>query len=383
MLVRRRRERTPVDTPPGSVIADAVVTRRAIERHRALADRGGRLFTILRFRMNDPAKAAAALNAVAGVLTGRIRLTDELGWLDSETLLALLPDTCRRGATSLLGDIRSRLKPEHLQHLDIAILEYPPDRDLDDDDDQDRSHDHDNGHPQPDRGDRRPTRPHAERRGAMVVSFDDVVSEPLEVTLVRQLPRWKRTLDVAVASIGLVALAPVFAIIAALIKFSSNGPVLFVQTRRGLGGRPFRIYKFRTMVVDAEAKQADLRGLSEQDGAAFKMKRDPRVTPVGVWLRRLSLDELPQLINVLKKDMTLVGPRPLPVHEADACSAWQRRRLEVTPGLTCIWQVQGRSRVSFDDWVRMDLDYIRRLGVRTDLGILLQTPVALVWRSGV
>jgi len=383
MLVRRSRERPPVDTSAGCAIADAVVTRRAIERHRALADRGGRPFTILRFRTNAAAaESAAALNAVVKALTGRVRLTDELGWLDSDTLLALLPDTCRGGATSLLGDIRSRLKSEHLQHLDIAILEYPPDRDLDDDD-HGRPPDHDNGHPRPDRGERRQTRPQAERRETMAVSFDDIAAEPLEVMLVRPLPRWKRAIDIAAAVMGLVALAPVFAIVAALIKVSSKGPVFFVQSRRGLGGRPFRIYKFRTMVVDAEAKQADLRGLSEQDGAAFKMKRDPRVTAVGVWLRRLSLDELPQLINVLKKDMTLVGPRPLPVHEADACSAWQRRRLEVTPGLTCIWQVQGRSRVSFDDWVRMDLDYIRRLGVRTDLGILLQTPVALVWRSGV
>jgi lipopolysaccharide/colanic/teichoic acid biosynthesis glycosyltransferase len=169
---------------------------------------------------------------------------------------------------------------------------------------------------------------------------------------------------------------------AATIKLTSKGPVLFAQKRAGLGGKPFKIYKFRTMVVDAEALKAKLKAQNEQDGPAFKIKDDPRVTKVGKFLRKTSIDELPQLWNVLIGDMTLVGPRPLPVNESDACEGWQRRRLDVTPGLTCIWQVKGRSRVSFAEWVRMDVAYIRRRTFWHDVTILAQTIPAVLLRRG-
>jgi lipopolysaccharide/colanic/teichoic acid biosynthesis glycosyltransferase len=172
------------------------------------------------------------------------------------------------------------------------------------------------------------------------------------------------------------------AICAALIKLTSTGPVIFAQPRAGLGGKPFMIYKFRTMCVGAEAQQAMLRAKNEQDGPAFKIKDDPRVTTIGKFLRKTSIDELPQLWNVLLGDMTLVGPRPLPVKESDACEGWQRRRLDVTPGLTCIWQVKGRSRVSFAEWVRMDVAYIRRRTFWHDLVILAQTVPAVLLRRG-
>jgi lipopolysaccharide/colanic/teichoic acid biosynthesis glycosyltransferase len=169
---------------------------------------------------------------------------------------------------------------------------------------------------------------------------------------------------------------------AVAIKLSGPGEVIFRQKRAGLGGRPFTIFKFRTMVKDAEARKKQLAEKNEQDGAAFKIKDDPRVTKVGAFLRKTSIDELPQLFNVLKGDMTLVGPRPLPVNEADACEGWQRRRLDVTPGLTCIWQVKGRSRVSFAEWVRMDVAYIRRRTLWHDLVILAQTVPAVLMRRG-
>ncbi len=149
-------------------------------------------------------------------------------------------------------------------------------------------------------------------------------------------------------------------LIAAAIKFTSPGPVFFRQSRSGRGGRPFFMYKFRSMVVDAEESKSELLTLNEQDGPAFKLTSDPRVTRLGQFLRDTSLDELPQLINVFKGDMSLVGPRPLPCEETAGCLDWQRRRLDVTPGLTCIWQVRGRSRVTFNEWVRMDLQYVRR-----------------------
>jgi lipopolysaccharide/colanic/teichoic acid biosynthesis glycosyltransferase len=166
------------------------------------------------------------------------------------------------------------------------------------------------------------------------------------------------------------------------IKLTSPGPVFFKQRRAGLGGRPFTIWKLRTMVTDAEAKKQGLKKLSEQDGPAFKLKNDPRIFPFGKLLRKTSIDELPQLINVLLGDMSLVGPRPLPCDESDACLQWQRRRLDVTPGLTCIWQVKGRSSVTFDQWVRMDVEYIRKRTLLHDLSILLQTVPAVLLRKG-
>jgi lipopolysaccharide/colanic/teichoic acid biosynthesis glycosyltransferase len=136
------------------------------------------------------------------------------------------------------------------------------------------------------------------------------------------------------------------------------------------------------MVTDAEAQQAMLRKHSEQDGPAFKMRNDPRVTPIGRLLRKTSIDELPQLWNVLKGDMSLVGPRPLPCHEAQACHRWHRRRHDVLPGLTCIWQLHGRSRVSFEEWMRMDVAYTRSMGVLRDALILLHTVPAVLLRRG-
>ena len=157
---------------------------------------------------------------------------------------------------------------------------------------------------------------------------------------------------------------------------------MFTQPRDTIGGRRFNIYKFRTMVVDAEEQKAALRKHSEQDGPAFKMKHDPRITPIGKFLRKSSIDELPQLFNVLLGDMSLVGPRPLPCDESAGCQPWQRRRLEVMPGLTCIWQVYGRSRVSFAEWIRMDLRYARSRSLIKDLLLIVRTVPAVVFRRG-
>jgi lipopolysaccharide/colanic/teichoic acid biosynthesis glycosyltransferase len=204
----------------------------------------------------------------------------------------------------------------------------------------------------------------------------------LEALLLKPMPLTKRLIDVTGALVGLTLLSPLLLLIAALIKLTSPGPVLFTQWRSGRGGRRFRILKFRTMVADAENRKAQLRELNEQDGPAFKIKKDPRITWVGRILRTTSLDELPQLWNVLVGHMSLVGPRPLPCEETDNCKQWQRRRLDVTPGLTCIWQVRGRSSVSFYDWVRMDVEYIRRQSTWQDLKLLLLTVPAVLLHKG-
>ncbi len=193
----------------------------------------------------------------------------------------------------------------------------------------------------------------------------------------------KRTIDVVVSALLLILLAPVFLLAALLIKLTSPGPVFFKQKRMGYNKRIFEIYKFRTMVVDAERRQAELEDKNEVPGPVFKMQRDPRVTPVGRWLRRLSIDELPQLINVLKGDMSLVGPRPLPLRDVSRFDQdWVRRRFSVRPGITCSWQVSGRSEIPFDQWMRLDLEYIDNWSLGLDLRILLKTVPAVLRGTG-
>lgn len=191
----------------------------------------------------------------------------------------------------------------------------------------------------------------------------------------------KRAVDITLAGLGLVILSPLLLLTGILVRLSSDGPVFYPWEVVGRGGRPFRGYKFRTMVVDADALKHQLLHKNEMTGPVFKMRADPRITPVGRFLRKYSLDELPQLWSVLKGDMSLVGPRPAGTLEWERYEPWQRRKLSVTPGITCLWQVSGRNRVSdFDEWVRIDLDYIDHWSLGLDLRILLRT-VAVVLRG--
>lgn len=201
----------------------------------------------------------------------------------------------------------------------------------------------------------------------------DVQLEPLENLFLHPFPRWKRAIDVVGAGCGLVVLSPLLLAIAALIKLTSPGPVLFRQLREGYGGELFQINKFRTMRVGADAEKAQLQAQSEQDGPAFKMENDPRITTLGSFLRKTCLDELPQLWNVLWGDMTLVGPRPLDHRESSKIARWGRRRLNVMPGLTCIWQVHGKSKVTFNEWMRMDIRYSQRVSFRQDMKLVFAT----------
>ena len=190
----------------------------------------------------------------------------------------------------------------------------------------------------------------------------------------------KRAVDFVGAAVGLTGLLPVFLGCALAVKLSSKGPVFFRQQRVGKSGRLFHCLKFRTMRVGAHAQQDLLRANSLQDGPAFKVKDDPRITPVGKLLRKFSLDELPQLINVLLGDMSIVGPRPPIPSEVEKYTWWQRRRISVKPGLTCVWQVYGRNRVSFKRWVEMDLYYIDNWSLWLDLKLIAHT-VRVVFRG--
>lgn len=192
----------------------------------------------------------------------------------------------------------------------------------------------------------------------------------------------KRFVDIAGASVALIFVAPFLLIVMAVIRLTSPGPALFKQQREGLRGKPFTIYKLRTMVMNAESSQDKLRDLSHRDGPAFKIKSDPRVTTVGKILRATCIDELPQLINVWRGDMSIVGPRPLPWKESRACDPWHRRRLDVRPGLTCHWQINKASVENFDDWMRLDLKYVDQSSLWIDATIIYRTVlVALMGRG--
>lgn len=198
----------------------------------------------------------------------------------------------------------------------------------------------------------------------------------------RPVPRWKRVMDVAIALVALAVFSPVMIAIAIAIKMTSSGPVFFSQRRGGLGGKPFNLYKFRSMTTDAEERKSELMKFNQRSGPVFKMKEDPRVTTVGRFIRKTSLDELPQLFNVVLGDMSLVGPRPLPVAEERGYNHWHWRRLDVKPGLTCIWQVTCRHDSDFDRWVRLDLEYISQQSLWLDFSLLCRTVPAVLLQRG-
>jgi exopolysaccharide biosynthesis polyprenyl glycosylphosphotransferase len=192
----------------------------------------------------------------------------------------------------------------------------------------------------------------------------------------------KRTVDLALSTVGVIMLAPLLLVIAAAVKLSSRGTVIYRSTRPGIGGKPFHCFKFRTMRERADELQADLEPRNEKSGALFKIRRDPRVTSVGRFLRRFSLDELPQLLNVLRGEMSLVGPRPLPLRDFERLEDWHKKRYLVLPGITGLWQVSGRSELDFDDLVRLDFLYLERWSVLLDLSILLKTIPAVLSKRG-
>lgn len=189
---------------------------------------------------------------------------------------------------------------------------------------------------------------------------------------------FKRLLDVLLATVGLLASAPIWVAVMVAIKLDSAGPALFVQDRVGIHGRHFRFYKFRSMHAEAEKRLAEIQDRNEADGPVFKIRRDPRITRVGAFLRRTSLDELPQLINVLKGDMSIVGPRPPLPREVAKYAPGDAIRLSVKPGLTCLWQIRGRSTLSFEAWMEYDREYVRKLSFWLDLSILVRTVWAVL-----
>lgn len=184
---------------------------------------------------------------------------------------------------------------------------------------------------------------------------------------------FKRIIDICGALSGLILLSPIMLIVSIIIKIESKGEIIFKQKRVGLNGREFYMYKFRSMVVNAEELKTALEKQNEMSGPMFKMKEDPRVTKVGKFIRKTSIDELPQLVNVLKGDMSLVGPRPSLPKEVESFEPWMLERLEVKPGLTCIWQVSGRNNIDFEDWMKLDISYVEDRNLWIDIKLIFKT----------
>jgi len=192
----------------------------------------------------------------------------------------------------------------------------------------------------------------------------------------------KRAFDLIVATVMILLSWPIMILAALLVRLTSRGPAIFKQVRVGLGGRRFMCYKFRSMCEEAEDLKPELAHLNELEGPVFKIKRDPRITPVGFFIRKFSIDELPQLFNVLKGDMSIVGPRPPLPSETEMYTSRERRRLAVQPGLTCLWQISGRSDIPFDRWIDLDLQYIDQMSFLTDIHIVAKTIPAVITGAG-
>ncbi len=195
--------------------------------------------------------------------------------------------------------------------------------------------------------------------------------------------KWiKRVFDVIAASIALVVLSPIFLLTAIAILLEDGGPVFFTQQRAGKDMQSFKIYKFRSMYKNAEAQFERMQAQNEQTGHAFKIKNDPRITHVGHFIRRYSIDELPQLFNIIKGDMSVVGPRPILTSQMEECNAYEKQRLIVKPGLTCYWQVCGRAKIKWDRWVELDLQYIQDMSIKKDLELIFRTFPAIFGQDG-
>ncbi len=189
-------------------------------------------------------------------------------------------------------------------------------------------------------------------------------------------------MDISLSGLALIVLSPVFLVTAAAIRLEDHGPVFFTQPRAGKDMKPFKIYKFRSMRINADAELSGMMAENEQTGHAFKIKDDPRVTKVGKVIRRFSIDELPQLLNIIKGDMSIVGPRPILTFQMEECNQYEKQRLIVKPGLTCYWQIGGRANIKWEEWVELDLDYIENMGLWTDIKMIVRTIPAVVDSKG-
>ena len=362
-------------SPVNDFLLDDQDFRFAADCERMRVDRNGSVLSLLLVRLHEQKPEDIAF--FSRLLEGRLRVTDTPGRLDDGRIAILLPDTLAEGAWKVAADI-SEVYPLGPGRPECEVLVYPNKKDPGKIEPRPRGASYDDDS---DPSDLPPEESEQPTAGPQVKTPKNKKASD-EYFFAKSLPLWKRSLDILGGSVGLLLSLPILAVAAAAVKATSQGPAFFQQQREGQGGRCFTMWKLRTMNIDAEEKKRALLELSQQDGPAFKMKRDPRTTFVGRLLRMTSMDELPQFWNVLKGDMSLVGPRPLPVDESAACEGWHRRRLQVRPGMTCTWQVCARGNVSFDEWARMDLRYIKKHSLWQDVRLIVMTIPSLLLNKG-
>lgn len=345
--------------------------QRVLAKERLRADREQSVFGLIILRVVDMRNVRTTSVRLAKLLHRRLRESDEKGHLNYGRIGVVLPCTDDEGTQLVLSDLL-RLAACAKLPIEGEAFVYPeqPNRpstpNFDQDDAQSgRGHEVLDGHP-------------LAEEMRQVASHPAPLSAVPRSLLVTRYPLWKRALDVAGASLGLLITSPFIIFAALMIRLTSPGPAFFAQQRVGFLGQRFLIYKLRTMVVNAEQLKGDLLERNERDGPAFKMRNDPRITRFGRFLRSTGLDELPQLWNVLVGDMSLVGPRPLPVEEAEQCARWQRARMDTKPGLTCYWQLAKSRKMSFAEWMRLDMRYARARTLWLDTRLIINTFSAVV-----
>jgi lipopolysaccharide/colanic/teichoic acid biosynthesis glycosyltransferase len=352
-------------------VLDKQSFQRMIALERKRSDRSGKQFLLMLVdfgRALSREHSSQVLQEMFSAISLATRETDVIGWYKDDSVVGVMfieinvnePGTIQATMMARLSEtLRTNLSRRQFNQASISFHIYPEDWDL-------KSQD----------------------RNSNPVLYPDLVQRSQE----QKVPRIsKRVMDIAGSIVALLVLSPVFAFVAVCVKLTSEGPIIFRQRRLGQFGKSFEFLKFRSMYAnnDFTLHQTFIKDVihGSYDGNAagtsapvYKMTDDPRITPLGRFLRRTSLDELPQFVNVLKGDMSLVGPRPPLAYEYQEYAAWHRRRiLEAKPGLTGLWQVRGRSRVRFDDMVRLDLQYVRNWSLRLDVEILLQTPGAVLF----
>ena len=376
-----------------------------LTKERMRCDRHNQYFSLIVIQLKNESRSESKhqLCLLAKLLHKRLRLTDERGLLLKGGVGVMLPMTELHGARVVFNSILQTASQSGL-NLEAEIFTYSG---------RESSHSSNDGeYPSPDsdsdilfENDSGSDETVVEASNPAPLDLASTIVSPPKVSwLIRaddesqnrriagqlvttstvdtthiclQYPVWKRCMDVGCALIGLAFALPFILMASIAIKLTSKGPVFFRQLRTGQYGNVFSMYKLRTMVVDAEELKGKLQQLNERDGPAFKMTNDPRVTRLGCVLRTTGLDELPQLWNVLVGDMAIVGPRPLPCNEDAKCKVWQRRRLDTKPGLTCIWQISKSRKISFSDWMRMDLRYVDKRTIAGDVGLMFKTVLAV------
>ena len=347
--------------------------RDLLDRERARAERTGQEISLVVFdasRQNGT--AVACLRELAYALASRVRAGDEIGWFSDKSIGVALPATSAEGAWIFADDVSTRTD-SRIPSLDCSVYTYPTKW----------------GNDGRDADDARRPRGAAGDSGAetSVIMHDGGRSiRPLEDVLTRPIPVWKRALDVIGSVAALILLSPVFLAVAVFIKIVSPGPVFYTQTRVGYLGKTFKFWKFRTMHVnnDASGHQHYLSSLIHGDAPMIKLDadRDPRIIRCGRMLRQSCVDELPQLFNVFVGDMSLVGPRPCVPYEAEEYLAWHARRFDSVPGMTGLWQVNGKNKLTFKQMIRFDIQYARTMSLGLDLRILAQTLPAIARMVG-